>query len=422
VNRCLHCGRANRPGAAFCQDCGKPITAATPEPSRVRPPTPVAGVPIGATCHTCRTVNPPGMQFCKMCGTQLMSAAQPSVPARAPTPGPSVGSSGAGATQVFACQSCSKPTPAGFVFCQNCGARLEAPSPAPPVIPVPVGGATPLAVPPVVLSTLPGAMPARVSSSGNGSVASGSGPQPRPVTNDPMAVTFRVDTPPGSTPAPAPVAAATWGALVRVQIDGRDGQRLALAEREVSLGRDQGVLTFPDDRYLAGLHAVIERHAQGARVRVLDQVNGVLVRLREPHQLIEGDVFLAGQQLFRYEPCAASEREPAPLSQHGVSLFGTPSRPAWGRLRQLTTSGHTRDVLHLTRPEIVLGREDGDHRFPDDDFMSRRHVALTSAQGRAQLADLGSSNGTYLRVRGEQLVRPGDTFRLGDQVLRFEPS
>ena len=93
---------------------------------------------------------------------------------------------------------------------------------------------------------------------------------------------------------------------------------------------------------------------------------------------------------------------------------------AWGRLRQLTTSGHTRDVLHLAGAEIVLGREEGHHHFPDDDFMSRRHAVLTTSGGRGQLADLGSSNGTYVRLRGEHLLRPGDCVRLGDQLLFVE--
>jgi pSer/pThr/pTyr-binding forkhead associated (FHA) protein len=36
------------------------------------------------------------------------------------------------------------------------------------------------------------------------------------------------------------------------------------------------------------------------------------------------------------------------------------------------------------------------------------------------LKDLGSSNGTYLRLRVPQVLVPGDMIRLGDQLLRFE--
>lgn len=421
MNRCVHCGRPNRPGAAFCQDCGKPLggqpaAPAAPTP-RVRPPTPVAGVPIGETCQTCRTVNPPGMQFCKMCGTPLASRAPgPAVPAQAPvvppaapplvpvnyTPPPPAN---AASTQTFTCAVCASPTPAGFTFCQNCGARLEAPTQVSP---------PPLARP-QVLSTLPGTPPG--TPSGQHTPPAGTPPLPQAAAKrgDPMAVTFRADL-----PVSVLTASGGWGVLVRVHVDGKDGTRTPLTEREVTLGRDPGGLSFADDRYLAGRHATIERGPQGATLRVLDEVNGVFVRLREAHLLVDGDAVLVGQQVLRYEQVVAPEREPAPLTQHGVSLFGTPARAAWGRLRQLTTAGLTRDVIHLGRPEVVLGREDGDHHFPDDDFMSRRHVAFTHAGGRAQVSDLGSSNGTYVRVRGEAQLRPGDVFRLGDQLLRFE--
>jgi pSer/pThr/pTyr-binding forkhead associated (FHA) protein len=402
----------NRPQSAFCQDCGKPLAAepsqAPPaQPARMRPLTPVAGVPIGATCPTCRTVNAPGMQFCKMCGTKLVAPAPPpaaaAAPPSAPSPVPFQGSS----TQAFTCASCRRPTPAGYVFCQNCGARLE---PAPPATAPGVQslGAAKAAL---VLSTLPGTPHPRPSAP-----MPQPAPAPAPVAlagSDPLAVTFRTDV-------ATATAGAAWGALVRMHVDGRDGERSSMTDAEVSLGREQGQLVFADDRYLAPRHAVVERHVGGARLRVLDEVNGVYVRLRESHLLVDGDHFLVGQQVFRFDLPAGSEASAAPLVQHGICLFGTPSRPAWGRLRQLTTSGHVRDVIHLTRPEIVLGREAGDHCFGDDEFMSRRHAALTGNGGRPTLNDLGSSNGTYVRVRGELILRTGDVFRLGDQLLRFE--
>jgi pSer/pThr/pTyr-binding forkhead associated (FHA) protein len=115
------------------------------------------------------------------------------------------------------------------------------------------------------------------------------------------------------------------------------------------------------------------------------------------------------------------ERDAPPAVQHGVLLFGSPPRQVWGRLRQLLTTGQTRDVIHLSRPDVIIGREDGELRFSDDEFMSRRHASLAHRDGRAHLADLGSSNGTYVRLRAERELRPGDLVRLGDQLLRFEP-
>ena len=86
--------------------------------------------------------------------------------------------------------------------------------------------------------------------------------------------------------------------------------------------------------------------------------------------------------------------------RHGVALFGSPPREPWGRLIQLVPSGGYRDVRHLAGDEIVLGREEGDIVFRDDAFMSRRHAAVTWDGRAAQLTDLGSSNGTFVRITG----------------------
>src|SRR5205814_874511 len=139
---------------------------------------------------------------------------------------------------------------------------------------------------------------------------------------------------------------------------------------------------FADDPCLASRHA--RRLVQKGKIvlRALDAVNGVFVRV-QACDLAPGDSFLVGKELLRYEPLAPEERDPPSLVEHGVRLFGTVPREAWGRLRQLTVAGTTRDLWHLTRAELVLGREEGDVTFPDDEFMSRRHAALKRNGNRA---------------------------------------
>ena len=77
-------------------------------------------------------------------------------------------------------------------------------------------------------------------------------------------------------------------------------------------------------------------------------------------------------------------------------------------------------MRHLVAEEIVLGREEGDIVFRDDAFMSRRHAAITWNGSRAQLTDLGSSNGTFVRIAGATALKHGDHVRMGDQLLRIE--
>jgi pSer/pThr/pTyr-binding forkhead associated (FHA) protein len=222
---------------------------------------------------------------------------------------------------------------------------------------------------------------------------------------------------------PAP-AAAPYGHLVSVRRDGSDGDAHPLMDDQVDLGRSEGTLLF-EDRFLAARHARIERRAGGGVALVpLDATNGVYVRLRagETYPLVDGDHVLVGKEVLRFEVVEPEERALSVAIQHGVRIFGSPIRSPWGRLRQIAQTGMSRDIYHLVPPQVVLGREEGDLRFADDEFMSRRHARLSNRDGRFEVADLESSNGTFVRVRGERVLRPRDVVRIGDQLLRFEPS
>ena len=207
--------------------------------------------------------------------------------------------------------------------------------------------------------------------------------------------------------------------LIVVHRDGSDGITYNLIGDQIDVGRTEGDLLF-DDPHLANRHARISASLSGRVLTPLESRNGIYVRLRGAVDLQDGDHLLVGKQVLRLELIPDSERVLRPALEHGMVVFGTPVRPPWGRLRQLTPAGLTRDVFHLTRPDQILGRESGDIVFSDDEFMSRRHAQLSYRNGRGRLEDLGSSNGTFLRLRGPHGLLPGDLIRLGDELLRFE--
>jgi pSer/pThr/pTyr-binding forkhead associated (FHA) protein len=208
--------------------------------------------------------------------------------------------------------------------------------------------------------------------------------------------------------------------LISIQRGGVEGEVYSLFQEAVDFGRSEGAVTLPDDMFLAPRHARIEPRNGRHFLLPLDRINGVFVRIREAVELRDGDTILVGKEVLRIDVVPDFEREPMPAIEHGVTLFGTPQRRAWARLRQLMTSGAARDIYHLSRNEVVLGREEGELIFADDEFMSRRHAQLLRQDGRIQIVDLGSSNGTYVRVRTEVELRTGDYVRMGDQLLRFE--
>jgi pSer/pThr/pTyr-binding forkhead associated (FHA) protein len=231
----------------------------------------------------------------------------------------------------------------------------------------------------------------------------------------------------GGTPAPAPgprsqpQVGAAWGSAVLVNRDGSDGQRYPLAGEYLVIGRAGADIAFDDDRFLGRQHARLERAADGAvRVVPMDALNGVFRKADAPIELVDGLVILVGREVLRFERVEAEEAKVHPLVRHGVALFGSPPREPWGRLLQIVPNGGYRDVRHLSTEEIVLGREEGDVVFRDDAFMSRRHAALTWDGKRGQLTDLGSSNGTFVRLVGPTPLKHGDHVRMGDQLLRIE--
>ncbi|MET0342057.1 MAG: FHA domain-containing protein [Polyangiales bacterium] len=210
--------------------------------------------------------------------------------------------------------------------------------------------------------------------------------------------------------------------IVTLLKDGSEGRSIPLGEGDADIGASEGDVTFPDDPYMSPRHARIACRGATYTVRDLDSANGVYVRLRDVAELTDRDMLLLGQQVLRFELLADGELSLGPAWQSGVLVFGTPEAPRFARLVQYTTEGVGRDVHYLFRDETIIGRENGDIVFTDDPFLSRRHAALRVDQAahRYTLQDLGSSNGTALRIRGEHVLRDGDQFRIGRHLFRFE--
>jgi hypothetical protein len=364
----------------FCRNCGSALGQTTPG-------SPVMGMStIPQTPNMLPSAGKPAPVAAAM-----PSAAQPSPRAQGST---------------IPCPRCGTLTPVGFAYCQGCGLHIQ------PIAP-----------------TDPGAMPARFSSNAPAIDAHGAtmaAPDARAA-----AALGAPSTIPGSGPIPRPSGpaivrpsgpqTAAWGTAVLVNRDGSDGQRFALAAEDTLIGRAGCDIAFDDDRFLAHQHARITRASDGSvTITALDTLNGVFKKTDGSVELTDGATLLVGREVLRFESVAAEERTVHPLVRHGVALFGSPPREPWGRLFQIIPSGGYRDVRHLANDEVVLGREEGDIVFRDDAFMSRRHAALTWDGKRALLTDLGSSNGTFVRITGATPLKHGDHVRMGDQLLRIE--
>ncbi|MBW1871542.1 MAG: FHA domain-containing protein, partial [Deltaproteobacteria bacterium] len=102
--------------------------------------------------------------------------------------------------------------------------------------------------------------------------------------------------------------------------------------------------------------------------------------------------------------------------------WGSPPPKVWARLVQVLEGGKIGEIHLLTQAEVIIGREDGEIRFPEDGFISSRHCLLRNKDGDCFIRDLGSSNGTYLRIRDSQELVNDDRIQIGNQVLKVDIS
>lgn len=424
--RCSRCGKENPESLRFCQDCGNRLVsgegagalptpprgfaeapakarqepapppqffppppafasqapAAPSRPSQAPPMRPAAPQfdlslprPPERVCTRCGTANPLSGRFCLNCGMSLEHPPEPATAPQAPqaraAPAAAAVQPSAASPSTVACPRCHGPNAPHMSFCQFCGARL---------VGGPEDGRAAYA-PPIA---------------GSAATAAGS---------------------------PAQAAEPQLDArLVVIGQDGKPGRQYPIVDDQTDIGREEGNIVLPNDPYVAPRHARLTRRNGRFFVRDLESVNGVYVRLRAQERLQHGDLVLIGLEVLRFEVVSDAEKGLSPAVERGTQIFGSPSAARNMRLCQRTVEGVTRDVYYPTRDEAVVGREQGDIVFTNDPFMSRRHAAITRdpTSGTFSLRDLGSSNGTYLAIRSERELTPGDHVRIGQHLFRLD--
>ena len=350
-----------------------------------------------AKCGHCGKGNSDEAIFCQFCGGRL--AGQPVPPVNEQ---PEVAELKAVLSRLVSdrqAESTNAPPRAPYVMPPISQARSAPARPNKPVAPTPMSRPVPAQAPP---------RPAPTPAAGA-----------RPIPMPPMAMSAQ-------PPVDVELRSLRPGGeqdlrLIVVHRDGSDGAVYSLVGSQIDLGRTEGDLLF-EDAHLGDRHARIRSGPEGHVLSSLENLNGIFLRLRAnvPLEIGDGDRILAGKQLLELEMVAEVERNLRPAVEHGIVLFGSSDCPAWGRLRQVTATGVGRDVFHLSRNEVVIGREQGDIVFSDDEFMSRRHARLAFQQGRVVFEDLGSSNGSFVKLRAPYTLASGDLVRMGDQLMRFE--
>jgi len=357
---------------------------------------------------------------------------------------------------VITCPKCSKDNQDHYKFCLGCGAELPrdaAPKPFSPQTP-PQGMRAAQAAAPAPAQPVAAAG----TSAFSGTVALAQSPvvqpAPRPAAPAPLAPAPTPQPPAAAASnaatvlcpqcghtnsqsnlfcgscgfrlggaAPRPVAPAVSvepavGSLVltALRADGSEAGTYQIPGVNGGIGRETGSV-FAGDSYLSPRHATF-RAAGPGRAIVKDEgsLNGVYKKLGRdlPVELRPNDVFRIGQEIIKYEPFATQ-----PAAADGVERLGAPSKGYIGRIALVIGRDETGNAFPIPEIGVHLGRERGDILFPEDGYVSGLHCRLSWDGQRLFLTDLGSSNGTFLRLTSEVEIRTGDVLLMGQQLFRI---
>ena len=363
---CPRCGKENQDHYKFCLGCGAELPRdAAHAPKSFTAPTPPAGFPAkgGSAGTPSAPVERPSAggggpaQFGGAAAPAAASSAA-SMP-RAAEPATAPLASGG----MLTCPKCASSVPPNFKFCGSCGHPMA----------------------------------------------------------DVQAAAAKAAAAPAAQPAAqaAPIAApsgATRGSLVLIRPDGTEGDSFPLGESETSIGREAGGV-FASDSYLSPRHATFRFEGNELTIRDDGSLNGIYYRIEPdvPHELTDGSIFRIGQEIIRFRKVSQKRKD-----ADGVELMGSPDPGYIGRIA-LVIGRETHGNAYCVPPDgMHLGRERGDIIFPDDGYVSGLHCNIHGEGGRVILTDVGSSNGTFIRVQGEQTVKNGALLLMGQQLFRIE--
>lgn len=365
------------------------------------------------TCPKCSKENQDHYKFCLGCGAELPRDVSPKKFA----PGTPPHGVPAAARSSYTDEATAIGT----------GAPPKGPVPPPPVVnpPPPVAHAAAFTAPVRGEDTAAGrpaagapAAPAATPSAA-GTVVCPQCQEVNPPTNKFCALCgFKLVKPAGAAAQPAPPIVPASGAatvtLTALRADGSESGSYTLPSSTATIGRDAGVI-FAGDSYLSPRHATFSIKAGRIFVKDESSLNGVYRRLRRDAAvpLEFGDVFRIGQEIIRVEALT-----PAPATPDGVERLGSPSKGYVARLALIIGRDATGNAFPVPDTGLHLGRERGDILFPEDGYVSGLHCQISYQGGRLFLTDLGSSNGTFLRVVGESEIANGDILLMGQQLFR----
>ncbi len=227
--------------------------------------------------------------------------------------------------------------------------------------------------------------------------------QPQPVEKAVIAratAMVEKDGPPRESLPPERVSEEYQAYLVRLLTGNvEENEYLIRLDGITTIGRNGCDLNFAEDSLLSDRHASIAHGPEGYFLRDDGSATGVFIRIKEarPVEVTLGSIVRIGKQFLL-------------ISTDGGRLV----------VDHLEQSGKRVQRYPLTENTVVLGRKAPDITLDGEDMtLSRRHLSITVKGRSIFVKDLGSANGSFLKVKSAIALEADDQFRVGQQVFKF---
>ena len=116
------------------------------------------------------------------------------------------------------------------------------------------------------------------------------------------------------------------------------------------------------------------------------------------------------------------EAAPAAGGANKTQFFGAMQEGGKAKLVLIKGGGFEGVSYQLNGTEHIAGRSEGFILFPEDPYCSPVHANFFYFGGQFFIEDKNSLNGTWIRIKESTKLKPGQFFRIGEQLFRFENS
>ena len=218
--------------------------------------------------------------------------------------------------------------------------------------------------------------------------------QTRPVAAPATAVVPPAPSEPADAIPPAPGVQ-----LVSLHPDGTPDEQFPVTKDIATIGSAGADITFADDIYMADQHATLTASEGGYLLADSGTGSGVWLRAQGAagRPLAAGDVVWVGAQL----------------------LVITKDGSGW-MLAHYDNDGVFQASYPVGDPATFVGRGSEVPLDPSDTSLSRRHAQFRVEGGTLRVFDLGSKNGTYVKLTQPHRLANGEEFRIASKLFRFE--